>query len=215
MAHKLEHKPTRRSKDPALLSRLARIDEATRKEIARDERPLALVASAYGLQPFQVSRLRQRYAPLQNGIGRPSTYSEDVAVRIIQHFSEGVDWASAIRAEGIPIATAYIWLDQVPAFSEARARALDAWGAAKAAEIAAIADDPALDAKEKQVRIKSRQWLMERQLEEYQRKTPRRGEGGNTTMNFLTILQKAEQVANDPQSVVLEALSTAQKGKKR
>jgi hypothetical protein len=142
-----------------------------------------------------------REVPFDMGT-RGTKYSPEVAATILTHFAAGNTWKDSCDAAGVPLRTAHLWLDRHEKFMHARTQALSYWAKAKEAEIAAIADDAHLDARQKAVMIKSRQWLMERQLDEYRMKQGAAEKGGDTYN--ITYLQLLEQAETQPKGVIIE-----------
>lgn len=172
-------------------ARIAKLGDVDCKRIADDERPPSLIARDWGISAAAVARIKARFTDRLPTTGRPTSFDPECAALALQAFSEGVNWRDACLAAGLSLSTAHYWLDTVPAFLEARTRALDSWASAKAAEIDAIADDPNIEPKQKQVMIKSRQWQMERQTAAYRAKGTTPAGGSNITINYLQLLQRA------------------------
>lgn len=175
--------------------------EATQKQIAFDQRSKMDVAKAYGIGPNLVDRLRMKHrCPLDEPTR--SQYTPERGASILARFARGNNWVDSCEAEGVSCLTVMNWMEQFPAFKDARARAIESWGAVKAQEIQEIADSDLIDPKQKQAMIKSRQWMMEKTIETYRRTTPGPGTT-NVTVNYLQLLQQAEQ--KDTNATVIEA----------
>lgn len=177
---------------------IADMSEAEQIAIAHDERPITEVAAEYGIGISQVVRLRAMHRPPEMKAlrpGQPTKYTKEKASNILNHFSQGANWKDACEAAGVSMWTAQDWLDSQKEFAQARARAHDLWGKARQAEIDAIADSETIDPKNKSIMIKSRQWQMERQLEEYRAKGAQAG-ATNITVNYLSLLEASSAAEN-------------------
>ena len=178
-----------------------RMSREQQRQIALDDRPLTVVAAEYNLGINQVTRLRAMHRDVPFN-ARRTKYTAEKAATILTHFAAGNSWKDSCEAAGVATSTAHAWLDQNERFMDARARALIDWAKAKEAEISAIADDPNIDAKQKSVMIKSRQWLMERQLDEYRMKQGAAEKGGDTyNITYLQLLERAE---TQPKGAIIE-----------
>ena len=81
----------------------------------------------------------------QNGqiarIGRPSTFSENIADELLDRISLGESLASISRLKGMPApSSVYKWLSEKPSFSERYARARTAQADAKFEQITEISE---------------------------------------------------------------------------
>lgn len=94
-------------------------------------------------------------------MGRPSTYTEDMADLICEKITEGMSLRKICMLEGFPKSSAvYVWLDRHPDFADKYARAREAATEDMLEEILEIADNTELDAQDKRVRIDTRKWAM-------------------------------------------------------
>lgn len=102
--------------------------------------------------------------------GRPSLYSQEIAVIICAKIADGHSLRKICREEGIPsLTTVFEWLADKPEFAEQYARARDAQADAMADDIQDIADTPpaltaegkidAGDVADKRLRIDTRKWI--------------------------------------------------------
>lgn len=94
-------------------------------------------------------------------MGRPSTYSEEMADLICEKITEGMSLRKICMLDGFPKSSAvYVWLDRNPDFADKYARAREAATEDMLEEILEIADNTELDAQDKRVRIDTRKWAM-------------------------------------------------------
>lgn len=93
--------------------------------------------------------------------GRPSTYTDEMGDKICDLLTQGMSLRKICADPEMPCASAvYVWLDRFPSFAERYTRAREAATEDMLEDILSIADDPALDAQEKRVRIDTRKWAM-------------------------------------------------------
>ena len=85
-----------------------------------------------------------------NPVGRPSTYSDELADRICEMLVEGNSLNSICKIDGMPnISTVFRWLRTMPEFATSYARARDEQAETHWDEIIDIADDGTNDWMEK------------------------------------------------------------------
>lgn len=87
--------------------------------------------------------LRKPHRRLEWGImGRPTTYTDDIAAEICARLSCGESLTVICKGEGMPaISTVYVWMLKHERFAEAYARAREEQADTLADEITAIADE--------------------------------------------------------------------------
>ncbi len=79
-------------------------------------------------------------------IGRPSSYTQDIADRICSELADGKSMRTVCKADGMPsMQTVFSWLRTMPAFLEQYTRAKEDAADAFAEEMLDIADDAAND----------------------------------------------------------------------
>lgn len=109
-------------------------------------------------------------------IGRPSSYTPEIAARICDRLIEGLSVREVCKADDMPApSTVFLWLTKHPEFSEQYARALEARTDAMADDLLVIADDGTNDwvknqdggesyngdhVQRSKLRVDARKWLM-------------------------------------------------------
>ena len=84
--------------------------------------------------------------PTTNKIGRPSTYTQEIADRICEQLAMGESLRTACKGDDMPsVATVFNWFRTYPEFLEQYARAKQESADAMAEEILDIADDGSND----------------------------------------------------------------------
>ena len=94
--------------------------------------------------------------------GRPTLYSPELADQILTHITIGDTVKEAAERFKINPDTVWEWMHRYPDFREGYERAREARGNAWAEQIIHISDDLKDEAKSRDVRIKSRQWVIAR-----------------------------------------------------
>lgn len=80
--------------------------------------------------------------------GRPSEYSEEVALAVCERIADGESLRSVCRDDAMPAkSTIFKWLSQQQAFADQYARAMEARADAMFEDILEIADDKSQDVK--------------------------------------------------------------------
>ena len=116
-------------------------------------------------------------------VGRPSTYSPELASRLCDKLVEGASVREACQDADMPAAsTIFLWLQKHKEFSEQYARALEARTEAMAEDILSIADDGSNDWMERKngdeafwvqngealqrsrLRVDTRKWLLSKMV---------------------------------------------------
>lgn len=98
-------------------------------------------------------------------MGRPSSFTQDIADRICEHLIEGKSLRSICLADDMPSAAAVCrWLGENEPFREQYAQARDAQADTLADEIVDIADGekgsrPAQDSNRDRLRVDARKWV--------------------------------------------------------
>ena len=92
-------------------------------------------------------------------IGRPSLYSDELALTICERLADGMSLVEVCRAEGMPHrSTVFRWLEQHPSFRDRYARARDFQAESMFDDILNIADDARNDWMERS-EDKGRGWI--------------------------------------------------------
>lgn len=92
-------------------------------------------------------------------MGRPSDYTDEVALEICAQIAEGKSLRSICKAEGLPsLRTVMRWLNEREAFQQQYARAREDQADSLADELIDIADRDDLDPNDKRVRLDARKW---------------------------------------------------------
>jgi hypothetical protein len=92
--------------------------------------------------------------------GRPSDYTEALAINICEQVAAAVPLVKICEQEGMPsVRTVYTWLNEKESFLHMYARAKEDQADHLASQILEIADNDELDANDKRVRVDARKWL--------------------------------------------------------
>ncbi len=93
-------------------------------------------------------------------MGRPSSYSEDIADRICAELANGAGLRDICEPAGMPApSTIYRWLSEFPEFQERYARARERQADTYADEIVGISDNENGDPQRDRLRIDARKWV--------------------------------------------------------
>jgi len=93
----------------------------------------------------------------KSAVGRPTSYSQDIADKICILLGEGKTLRSICAMEGMPVVTTiWRWEQKYPEFCKLSLRAREDGTNCLAEECLEIADNPILDPQDKKVRIDTR-----------------------------------------------------------
>ena len=92
--------------------------------------------------------------------GRPTIYSDELAVRICSEVAKGKSLKRTLEADGMPGMTAvYAWLASNDHFAKLYARAKEDSADAMVDEMLDIADNADIDANSRRVMVDARKWI--------------------------------------------------------
>ena len=95
-------------------------------------------------------------------MGRPTTYSDEVADIILERITAGESVNSIVQIDGMPSSsTIYLWLSKYPDFSERYARAREAQQDAWSDKILSICEQEE-DVNRARLKVDTHKWLMAR-----------------------------------------------------
>jgi hypothetical protein len=111
-------------------------------------------ASKNSAAPEQIA-----HQTVEKKIGRPSAYTEEMAMRICEHITQGKPFTwSVLRDEGLPSpSTIFRWLEENELFRQRYARAREIQATIYADEILTIADS-CEDANKARLQVDARKW---------------------------------------------------------
>jgi hypothetical protein len=93
-------------------------------------------------------------------VGRPCTYTDEIAYRLCEDIANGKTLKTACAGEEMPsINTVFRWLASNESFRELYARAKEDQADLLADEIINIADDSSDDPQSRRVRVDARKWV--------------------------------------------------------
>lgn len=92
-------------------------------------------------------------------VGRPSTYTPELGLKICEQLAAGLPLVKIVRLLDVGMSSVYRWQEEHPEFRQAYARAREDQADTLADEILEVADNSEIPSDDRRIRVDTRKWI--------------------------------------------------------